>query len=540
MPLPIFAALTKALPYITTAWSLYAQSRNKPKKEDYVPTGSMYKRYLAHLKSKTAESTVFHQRMRPALRQIGAQTQRGQRQVGYQVARDKPGGGIEAQMRMGINQQALEAIGIAGEKASFAQERENVRTGEQLMRIGIREEEALQRYASDKRRFTQSMTRNVIYAGINLADIASRQHIADTRLKVDAAKDAKAVRDTLVEQFETAKAEGYIGQEASLESYVSDLETADYENPKVYNKYMANIKAQEAKDVKFQKDVELEGIKRQSADELLRYKQYADENPEDALAFLRESKTLQRTMTTADYIKAGEYAFKETSKLDLDPFENEFTDAVIRGSSKDMKNIGDKIYESDATNKYKLATHKTIQAAKAERIAELERELRKAEKAETKRLKNEIKGLKFDADKDTLSLLLGVETEVHSAYREGEEKVGENALSHVQTTLKGLSFNKKTGAGMGKSVNLGLKKDIIRWARSIEFDDAQIAVMFSNMSELTADIPALEKYINTNTTSDFDSRALSLIKQYLGRIDALYKQIPFDDTPDLVAQTRVP
>lgn len=537
MAVPLLAMLGKALPYITTAWSLYAQSKDKPKKKDYLREGGMYQRYITHLKSKTAESRAYQQSIRPALRQIGAQTRKGQRQVGYQVARDKPGGGIEAQMRMGINQQALEAIGIASEKASFAQEQENVRTGEQLMRIGIQEEQALQRYASDKRRFSQSMTRNVIYAGINLADITARQHIADTRTKIGAAKDAKAARDTLVEQYETAKAEGYIEQDASLESYVSDVETAGYEKPKVYNKYLANIEAQAEKDVKFQKDIALEETKLQSADELIRIKQYADEHPEDALAFIRESKTLQRTLTTKDYIKAGEYAAGKATELH--PYENEFTEAVIRDNFKDMKNISDKIYESEATNKVKLATHQTIQTTKALKIAELERELRKADKAETERLKAEIKGLKFDAEKDTLSLLLGVESELHPTYQEGKAEIGENAIRTAQTTLKGLSFNKKTGAGMGKAVNLGLKKDIIKWAKAIEFDDAQITIMFSNMSELTADIPALEKYINTSTTSEMDSRSLSLIKYYLGRIDALYKQIPYDDVPDLIQGTLV-
>ena len=152
----------------------------------------------------------------------------------------------------------------------------------------------------------------------------------------------------------------------------------------------------------------------------------------------------------------------------------------------------------------------------------------------------------YQADKDSLSLLLGVETELHTIYREGENKnnveysdVGKNAIKRIQKTLKGITFNKETDAGMSKSQSVGLKKDLIRWAKSIEFDDAQITVMFSNMSELTADIPALEKYINTSTTSDIDSRSLSLIKYYLGRIDALYKQIPYDDVPDMVKGTYV-
>ena len=141
--MPVLPYLAAALPYVS---SLFQQSINKPKKDDYVPHGAAYTRYLDHLKSQTVESRTFHQRMRPALRNIGQQTQQAQRGVDKFVARGKPGGGVESQLRLGINQQALEAIGVASEKASIAQEQVNERTGEQLMRIGIQEEQALQRF----------------------------------------------------------------------------------------------------------------------------------------------------------------------------------------------------------------------------------------------------------------------------------------------------------------------------------------------------------------------------------------------------------
>ena len=153
--MPVLAYLAAALPYAASLWQ---QSRNKPKKDDFVPSGGNYERYLNHLKSKTTENRVYHQRMRPALRQIGQQTQKGQRQVDQFAARNKPGGGVEAQMRMGINQQALEAIGIASEKASIAQEQVNERTGEQLMRIGIQEEQALKRFERAKQPLGYTLT----------------------------------------------------------------------------------------------------------------------------------------------------------------------------------------------------------------------------------------------------------------------------------------------------------------------------------------------------------------------------------------------
>lgn len=536
----VLGALTTALPYISAAWQVGSQYLTKPKKEDYVPTGSMYQRYLAHLKSKTAESTVYHQRMRPALRQIGQQTQRGQRQVGYQVAQQKPGGGVEAQMRMGINKQALEAIGIAHEEASVAQERVNVRTGEQLMHIGIQEERALQRYQQAKRQWTTDMFRTVGGAATNLASVAVQKHIADAKTAAAAAKDAKEAADAIRKAWENAKAVGDF--DGSLDQFKEGMDIGDYKDPVAMGKYLGTERAKQEKDVEFQKDIELENITRQSADELIDFKQYTDEHPDDALAFLRESKTLQRSMTTKDYIAAGKYATGSATKLY--PFENEFTSAVLRDSLKDMENVGEKVYESKATNKEKLSVHSTIRTERNRRIATIERELRTADRAEVKRLKAEIKGLKFDADKDTLSLLLGVEAELHTTYREGENEngklysaIGQKALSGVQTTLKGMSFNKETGAGMSKSQSVGLKQDIIKWAKSIDFEDAQLSDLFRNMSKMAEGIPEIQNYMSTKTVSDIDSRSLTLIKYYLNRIDALYKQIPYDDVPEMVKGT---
>ena len=631
--MPILSALTSALPYLSAAWQVGSQYLTKPKKADYVPTGSMYQRYLAHLKSKTSESTVFHQRMRPALRQIGQQTQRGQRQVGQFVSRNKPGGGVEAQMRMGINQQALEAIGIASEKASVAQEQVNERTGEQLLRIGVQEERQLQQYQRAKRDFTKRMFATTAQAGISLASISAKNTAAREKAIGKTIADAEATQAKSDEAIKTdynSLPESF-RQETSFDDYLQDvramsteittklveptkddinakkeridvlkgvrdsyekgtedwitvnlemniekgnLETAKQKyktDKKTYNEdldkyvtvdkestgglapfagtgqqisaaYVNLLKEQAKEDEKFQEDIELENITRQSADELIRIKQYTDENPEDALAFIRESKTLQRSMTTKDYIAAGKYAAGKATQLY--PFENEFTSAVLRDSLKDMKIFSGKIYESKATNKVKLSVHRTVQAAKAERIADLEREIRTADKEKVAALKLEVKGLKFDGEKDSLSLLLGVEAELHTTYREGENEqgklysdIGKDSISGVQATLKAISFNKETGAGMSKSQSVGLKKGIIRWAKAIEFDDAQISDLFRNMSKLAEGIPEIQNYINTNTTSAIDSRSLTLIKYYLNRIDSLYKQIPYDDTEDLVQGT---
>ena len=177
-----------ALALASGAFNIYQQYQNKPKKDDYVPSGGMYQRYLDHLKSKTAESTVYHQQMRPALRQIGAQTQQANRGIDQFSARNKPGGGVEAQMRLGVNQQALQALGLASEKASFAQQRVNEQTGEQLMRIGIQEEQALKQYRNQKQRWAQQMVGTTAQAGIGVASAYATDVAAKAKAGADAAK----------------------------------------------------------------------------------------------------------------------------------------------------------------------------------------------------------------------------------------------------------------------------------------------------------------------------------------------------------------
>lgn len=518
MALPILAMLGKALPYVTTAWGLYAQSKNKPKKKDYLLEGGMYQRYITHLKSKTAESTAYHQRMRPALRQIGAQTQRGQRQVGYQVARDKPGGGIEAQMRMGINRQALEAIGIASEKASFAQERENVKTGEQLMRIGIREEYALQRYQADKRRFNQQMFTSVVSAGLNLANVAAKQHVADTKLKMDAAKDAAEARDLLVGQFESAKAEGLIDQGASLESYVNDVETAGYEKPKMYNKYMANIKAQGAKDVEFQKDIALEEMKVQSSDELIRFKQHVDRRPEDALDFLQESLYFKKSMTTADYKKAGEYAFKNLPKT-VDPLDLEITMKSVTHNLKGLKNLLPKVV---ATGDIKRI-EKVFTAYDAELNAAMDR-VKEGDEAK-------MQELTIEKSKGQLQFISGMYKSTFPKYKEGKKAEGEKFFNDAMTTVRGINTKK----GVALHEYNSIMKDYQNYLLTLDTDS-----MVGGTQVLAAIFSGDTNAINTLLNEDEAviginaKQVASLYLQFSGRMDAMVKGNLYEGANDVL------
>ncbi len=518
MAVPILAALGKALPYITTAWSLYSASRNKPQKKDYLREGSFYQRYIAHLKSKTAESAAYHRSIRPALRLIGAETKKAQRGVDYFTARDKPGGGVEAQMRMGISQQALEAIGIAGEKASVAQERENVRTGEQLMRIGIQEEEALQRYASDKRRFNQSMTRNVIYAGINLADIASRQHIADTKLKMDAAKGAKAARDILVEQFESAKAEGLIDQDAPLESYVNSVETAGYENPKMYNKYMANIEAQGAKDIEFQKDIALEEMKVQSADELIRFKEHVKRDPEDALDFLQESLYFKKSMTTADYKKAGEYAFKNLPKT-VDPLDMEITMKSVTHDLKGLKNL---LPKAVATGNIKQI-EKVYTAYDAEMNDAMDR-VKEGDKAK-------MRELTIEKSKGQLQFISGMYKSTYPKYKEGQAAKGEKYFKDAMATVRGINAKK----GISTHEYNSIMKDYRNYLLTLDTDSmlgaAQVleAIFSGDPDRIRGILGADEASIGINA-----KQIASLYLQFSGRMDAMVKGNLYEGAIDVL------
>jgi len=174
----ILGALATALPYVSAAWNIGSQFLNKPKKDDYVPSGGAYTRYIDHLKSQTAESTVYHQAMRPQLRQIGQQANKTRRGAEQFAASKKPGGGVEAQMLLGINQDTLSAMGIAHDKAFGYQQRANVQAGRELTRMSIQEERGLQRYSNAKDQWTKNLFGTAVSQGLGLAQTAINSKLA--------------------------------------------------------------------------------------------------------------------------------------------------------------------------------------------------------------------------------------------------------------------------------------------------------------------------------------------------------------------------
>jgi hypothetical protein len=80
------------------------------------------KRYMADLRGRSASRARTELAMRPALRAIGAQQQKGQRMLAYQSAQQGlAGSGIEAQKQLSLQAGTTQAVGGLGEKVLLQQ-----------------------------------------------------------------------------------------------------------------------------------------------------------------------------------------------------------------------------------------------------------------------------------------------------------------------------------------------------------------------------------------------------------------------------------
>ncbi len=143
--------------YYATPWQLLAAAApyaiksvgqllgvGKPKKEDYMPDTSYMDKYIANIRSRQAGRDVYHQAMQPALRTIGQQGRKMQRQVGYGVEKaGLTGSGIEAQQRLSAGKATLGAMQEASEKATAAQISESRRLGTEADRMTMQKEGAI-------------------------------------------------------------------------------------------------------------------------------------------------------------------------------------------------------------------------------------------------------------------------------------------------------------------------------------------------------------------------------------------------------------
>ena len=172
--------LAAALPYAAQAAGQYL---TRPRAEEFKPQTGYMKKYMSYLRGRQAGREVYHMAMQPALRAIGAQGRKMQREVGYQTAKAGVAGtGIEAQQRLSAGQMTLQAIQEAGEKATAAQMVESRRLGERAedvtARIGAEEGRAQQAYQTAQSQWKRQMVATGVQAVGAIAGGAITQGIS--------------------------------------------------------------------------------------------------------------------------------------------------------------------------------------------------------------------------------------------------------------------------------------------------------------------------------------------------------------------------
>ena len=177
--------LAAAIPAAANVASAYS---NKPKKEDYKPQTKYMEKYLSNLRGQQSSNAVFEQSMRPALRTIGAQSRKTQRQIGYGVEKSGlAGSGIEAQQRLTASQGTQEALAGATEKAASAQTVANQQLGREAMgvtaQIGAEKERAAQAYKQAQNQYQTNLRGAVIggVASVATAGVGMMQTQAQTQ-----------------------------------------------------------------------------------------------------------------------------------------------------------------------------------------------------------------------------------------------------------------------------------------------------------------------------------------------------------------------
>ena len=138
-----WALLAAAAPHLIKGAG-QAMGIGRPKREDYMPDTGYMDKYIANIRSRQSGREVYHQAMQPALRTIGAQGRKMQRQIGYGVEKaGLTGSGIEAQQRLSAGKTTLTAMQEASEKATAAQISESRRLGEKADAMTLQKEAAI-------------------------------------------------------------------------------------------------------------------------------------------------------------------------------------------------------------------------------------------------------------------------------------------------------------------------------------------------------------------------------------------------------------
>ena len=188
---------------LPAALSLGATYLSKPKKKDFRPNTDYLKRYIANLRGRQSDREAYHMAMQPALRQIGAQGRRAQRQIGYDVEKaGLAGSGIEAQQRLTASRDVLGAMQTASEKATGLQMQESRRLGQQAergqMQIGAEEDRARRAYEQSQTQWRNQM----LQGGVNLATAGVTEYISGLKAAKEAASASNLAYQTALETGE--------------------------------------------------------------------------------------------------------------------------------------------------------------------------------------------------------------------------------------------------------------------------------------------------------------------------------------------------
>ena len=193
---------------IPAAVGLGMQYLNKPKRSDYKADTKHIEKYISQLRGRQADREVYHQAMQPALRTLGAQGGKMQRQIDYEMAKSgMSGSGIEAQYRLSAQQKTMEGMERAGEHALAQQTAESRRLGEKAeqatMQVDQAKAQASKQYDQARNQWYKSMwsgAANLAASGVAQMGMA---HSANVKA-LDAAKLAGApgvTADTTVSEF---------------------------------------------------------------------------------------------------------------------------------------------------------------------------------------------------------------------------------------------------------------------------------------------------------------------------------------------------
>lgn len=485
--MPVLTTLAATLPFIKGAFDIARTALDKPKKEDFVPQGGFYERYLNFLKGKRSEQTVFHQLMRPALRTIGAQTRKAQRGVEFAAARDRPGGGIVAQQRLSINKQALEAIGIATERATTAQQLENRQTGERLLQIGIQEERALQQFRRAEKRHKRDMFTVVGGTAINIAATVIGQKLqtqkeAGELAKLTLQEQQSTYNDLISEGLVDPKKYSFANHQAALASNQLPFVGTQGQKGEALVKFMQTEEAKQATE-----------FTRSSIEALGQFQSElkATEDPSTALALLDKFKG---NLTDADFRKGITAAISALPEP-TDPNDKLLVDFYKARADENIVKANDLLTKIFATE-----TDPTVIRQITQEMTELRTLQRTKTAKDVKKMTATEKKIETEKDKG-----LVLQNEINTL----QSKLNRVLITHFDRDIIGQID--PLVVALGSAINtLG----------SVNIDKGM------SLAEATGIKRAISKAISS--TSDPEELA-ALEKELLGRVDALFKKRPFEE-----------